>query len=203
MTGALAAALVQAQAAMPAVEADKVNPHFKSKFVSLDHLIAKTRPVLNKHGLAITQAPTHLEGQPALQTMILHESGESLVSVMPLLVAKSDMQALGSAVTYAKRYAWSAACGISADEDDDGESAATATTADAGHSAKVNGSPKATKAQVDLVETLIRGLNESNKLGEPAIRDGMRSAYGTEVTAELSPTQATELSQRLTAKAAS
>ena len=59
-SGALAAALVAAQAEMPKVEADAVNPHFKSRFVSLDHLIAKTRPVLNKHGLAIMQAPnTH------------------------------------------------------------------------------------------------------------------------------------------------
>ncbi len=50
---ALYAALAKAQADMPAVEKDGFNPHFKSKFTSLDHLIAKTRPVLNRNGLAI------------------------------------------------------------------------------------------------------------------------------------------------------
>lgn len=120
MPESLAQALVAAQADMPAVEADAVNPHFKSKFVSLDHLIAKTRPVLNKHGLAIMQSPSHIDGQPALTTTIHHLSGESVSATMPLLVAKEDMQGMGAALTYARRYAWAAALGICADEDDDG-----------------------------------------------------------------------------------
>ncbi len=120
----LAEALVAAQAEFPAVEPNAVNPHFKSKFVTLDHLIAKTRPILNKHGLAITQEPSVSEGGfPTLTTTLLHISGESRSSVMPLLLTKQDMQGLGAALTYAKRYAWSAALGISADEDDDGNAA--------------------------------------------------------------------------------
>lgn len=119
----LAEALVAAQADMPAVAPDAVNPHFRSKFVSLDHLIAMTRPVLNRHGLAIRQSPTHIDGQPALETTIHHVSGEEASSVMPLLVSKSDMQGLGGAITYARRYAWAAALGICADEDDDGNQA--------------------------------------------------------------------------------
>lgn len=116
----LAAALVAAQAELPAVEKDARNPHFNSMFVSLDHLIAKTRPVLNKHGLAVTQAPAHIDGAPALETTLIHVSGETRTSVMPLLVDRANMQGLGSAISYAKRYAWAAALGISADEDDDG-----------------------------------------------------------------------------------
>ena len=42
---------------------------------------------------------------------------------MPLILAKQDMQALGSAITYARRYAWAAALGIAADEDDDHQAA--------------------------------------------------------------------------------
>ena len=122
MTG-LAAALVAAQKEMPKVEPDAVNPHFKSKFVSLDHLIAKTRPVLNKHGLAIVQSPTHIEGSPALATTLYHSSGESATDVMPLILAGSNMQKLGAALTYARRYAWAAALGIAGEEDDDGEQA--------------------------------------------------------------------------------
>lgn len=119
----LAAALVAAQAEMPAVEPNATNPHFKSKFVSLDHLIAKTRPVLNAHGLAIVQRPTHLDGAPALETLLVHSSGETESSVMPLLLTKEDMQGLGAAITYARRYAWAAALGIASEADDDGESA--------------------------------------------------------------------------------
>lgn len=120
----LAQALVAAQAAMPRVEPDATNPHFKSRFVSLDHLIAKTRPVLNKHGLAILQAPSaDMDGKPALTTTIYHVSGEKHSSQMPLLVGREDMQGLGAALTYARRYAWAAALGICADEDDDGEQA--------------------------------------------------------------------------------
>lgn len=125
MSGELAAALVKAQAAMPAVEPNATNPHFKSKFVSLDHLIAKTRPVLNKHGLAITQNPTHIDGAPALATTLKHDSGEEVTYVMPLLLGGPDMQKLGAALTYARRYAWAAALGIAGEEDDDGHAAST------------------------------------------------------------------------------
>jgi hypothetical protein len=119
----LAAALVKAQAEMPAVEPDQVNPHYKSRFVSLDHLIAKTRPTLAKHGLVIAQFPSHLDGAPALTTRLIHESGELLESTLPLVLAKNDMQGLGGALTYARRYAWAAVLGISEEEDDDAERA--------------------------------------------------------------------------------
>lgn len=123
MNPELAAALVAAQAEMPAVKADASNPHFKSKFVSLDHLIASTRPVLNRHGLAIIQAPANIDGQPALETQIIHKDGASVSSLMPLILAKDDMQGMGAAITYARRYAWAAALGIAGEDDDDGESA--------------------------------------------------------------------------------
>lgn len=121
----LAAALVKAQQEMPPVDKDSRNPHFGNSFASLDNIVAKTRPVLNKHGLAIVQFPTVSElGQPCLRTILVHsESGEQLQADMPLLVGKQDMQGLGSAITYARRYAWAAALGIASDEDDDGHHA--------------------------------------------------------------------------------
>jgi hypothetical protein len=123
----LAGALVEAQKEMPAVAKDGTNPHFKSKFVSLDNLIEKTRPVLNKHGLAIVQFPSVSElGAPTLRTILVHsESGEQLSADMPLFLAGQDMQKYGAALTYARRYAWAAALGIASDEDDDGNTAAT------------------------------------------------------------------------------
>lgn len=120
----LAAALIAAQEEMPAVPPDSVNPHFKSKFVSLGHLIAKVRPVLNKHGLGFTQYPSRAEdGTPTLVTILLHTSGERLESEAPLLLPKQDPQGQGSAITYMRRYALAATLGISDQEDDDGNGA--------------------------------------------------------------------------------
>lgn len=119
-------ALVAAQAEMPAVpKTAKAN---YGNYATLDSLIALTRPVLNRHGLAITQLPgwIHVADNPAptLRTILIHgSSGDSMESEMLLILGKTDMQNLGSAMTYAKRYAWSAVLGISADDDDDGTTA--------------------------------------------------------------------------------
>jgi ERF superfamily len=117
----LSEALVAAQKEMPAVDRDSTNPHFKSKFTSLDNLLAKVRPVLNRHGVAVVQMPSQDDaGKPTLVTRLVHTSGEAMESTMPLLLAKSDPQGLGSALTYSKRYALSAALAIADQEDDDG-----------------------------------------------------------------------------------
>jgi ERF superfamily len=124
----LALALVSAQLEMPELEKNAVNPHFKNRFMSLDNLIAKTRPVLNKHGLAIAQFPTVSEtGGLVLTTVLLHgESGERLEFDTPLLGGAENMQQLGAAITYARRYAWQAVLGVAAEEDTDGETTKTA-----------------------------------------------------------------------------
>lgn len=120
----LAEAFVAAQAEMPAVDRDQTNPHFKSKFISLGNLLAKTRPVLNRHGLAVIQAPAlDSEGRFVLRTIIKHSAGDSLEFDAPLTPAKNDPQGQGSAITYMRRYALSAALAIADQEDDDGNGA--------------------------------------------------------------------------------
>lgn len=118
----LAKALVAAQAEFdPVTKAAQAN---YGKYATLDEIIEKTRPILNRHGLVVTQFPEVAEtGQPLLRTTITHTSGESVSHAMPLLLQKQDMQALGSAITYARRYAWASALGIAAEEDDDGNQA--------------------------------------------------------------------------------
>ena len=116
----LAKALVAFQAEAPALPLDGVNPHYGNRFTTLDALVTSVRPVLAKHGLSFVQLPTHYDGQPALRTVLLHESGERLEDVMLLKEAKPDPQGQGSALTYARRYALAATLGLVADEDDDG-----------------------------------------------------------------------------------
>lgn len=129
----LATALVEAQKDMPVVHktASANTGTFSYSYVTLDQLIEKTKPVLIKNGLAIAQFPTETStGAPGLRTILMHNtSGESLEATVPLLLnGKHDMQSLGGAITYARRYGWAAVLGIANDEDDDGAAASAPGT---------------------------------------------------------------------------
>jgi hypothetical protein len=161
----LASALVAAQANMPTVAKDAENPHFKSKFVSLDALIEKTRPVLNGHGLALVQFPTVSDlGAPVLRTILIHgPSGEQLTADMALLVTGTTMQQLGSAITYARRYAWAAVLGVATEADDDGNSA----------------SPKVIS---DDQRRRLFTIAGKRSMEEPVLRDIIKGVTGSEST---------------------
>lgn len=130
MNTKLNAALVAAIAELRNVQKDKTNPHFKSKFASLDAIIDATRPVLSKHGLAIVQMPEYdFNNQCAgVTTRVIHTSGEFSESKLLLPVKSNDPMACGSAISYSRRYSMSAVLMICADEDDDGVSASKPVT---------------------------------------------------------------------------
>lgn len=116
----LATALVKAQADIKFATKDANNPFFKSKYADLPAVIEAIKPALNKSGISFLQVVVP-EG---VETMLLHESGEYISGITPVVVAKqNDPQALGSAITYAKRYGLQAIVGVPADVDDDGEGA--------------------------------------------------------------------------------
>lgn len=117
-------AVIQAQAEFPAIRKDGYNPHFKSKFSSLTAVKDATQPVLAKHGLAVLQFPsTTDDGKPALTTWLVHESGQWIKDTTVLSLSKIDPQSQGGAITYLRRYAWTAVLGLVADDDDDGNAA--------------------------------------------------------------------------------
>lgn len=118
LTAALAAFLGEVRD--PAL--DGVNPHFRSKYATLPGVLQTVRPLLAKHRLAVVQAPDLLDGRLVLKTRLLHAEGEVIETALPLPEA-TTMQAMGSAITYARRYALTALLGICGDEDDDGNSA--------------------------------------------------------------------------------
>jgi hypothetical protein len=110
--------LAKAQGEMRDAKKDSVNPHFRSKYADLSSIIEACRKPLTSNGIAFTQ----LIGDDGnnLITMLLHaDSGEWLKSVFPILCDKKSAQAIGSAITYAKRYSLAAICGIGSDDDDD------------------------------------------------------------------------------------
>ena len=120
----LATALAKAQAECQNVVMNKVNPHFRSKYADLAAVRDAVIPAFTKHGLSIVQAPT-TDGFSgfSLETRIMHQSGEELVFNFPLPPDVTKMQAVGSAISYARRYTLSALAGIASEEDDDGNAA--------------------------------------------------------------------------------
>jgi hypothetical protein len=117
----IAGALVKFQASVSKVAKEANNPFFKKKYASLANILDTIQKPLSECGLAISQFP---DGD-ALTTIIVHsESGEWMESsyVMPV-VKQNDPQAMGSAITYARRYALGSILNLNIDDDDDGEKA--------------------------------------------------------------------------------
>lgn len=118
----LAEALSSAQATMSGAKKDKANPFFKSKYADLSSIFEAVKEPFAENGLCITQIMEVLEsGRTVLKTMLMHKSGQSIVSSM-ILPDIADPQKLGSAITYFRRYSLMSIAGIPA-EDDDGNSA--------------------------------------------------------------------------------
>lgn len=145
---ALAKALAKAQAELKNPPKDKTNPHFRSKYADLATVRDWVLPVLNRHGLSVVQLPCEWCGRPALLTLLMHESGEYFGAYLPLLLTKQDPQGLGSALTYARRYALQALAGVAADEDVDGE------PPNSGGSSHSNGEGDTTPAEESLAERI-------------------------------------------------
>lgn len=113
-------ALAKAQGDMKAAVMDAKNPHFGSKYATLSAIQDAYRTPLSKQGLAVIQMVESDGSVYEITTTLGHSSGQWISSQFKLLVDKQTMQGLGSAITYARRYAVSAMVGIVSDEDDDG-----------------------------------------------------------------------------------
>jgi hypothetical protein len=122
----LADALCKAQGQMEGAAKDSVNPHFRNKYADLAAVWDAIRKPLAANGLSIVQFPRTVQQGVEIETTLLHTSGEFLRDSLWLPCSKVDAQGIGSAITYGRRYALMAVCGI-APVDDDGE-AAVATT---------------------------------------------------------------------------
>lgn len=124
--GQLAKALSQVQAVLENVTKDQKGYNYK--YANLTSCLEVIKHPFLENNLAISQVISIYEGEQVLITLLIHESGEWIKSIFPLKheVAKgmNDMQALGSAISYARRYALSSIVGIG-QEDDDGATAKT------------------------------------------------------------------------------
>lgn len=94
-------ALADLQASIGKVVKNTDNPYYKSHYADLNALFEQIKPIINEKGFVLVQTVVC----DKLETTLIHlETGKSLHSAMDLLTAKPDMQQLGSAITYARRY---------------------------------------------------------------------------------------------------
>lgn len=149
-------ALVAASCEFEPIEKDRVNPFLKSKYATLDSVLKSVEPALLRHGLKLVQAvDIHESGAPVLKTTLYHESGQSISSSYPLIL-NDDPQKFGAAITYARRYSVCAALNITADQDDDAQSAKPATKAGSSTPAVLPVSGKRQQAMSDVDAELKR-----------------------------------------------
>jgi len=121
-------ALAAAQSEIGGAKKDSENPHFRSKYADLASVWDAWQKVGPKHGFSVIQTGSLQDGQWVLTTTLMHESGHQVFGHVPLLNSKGDMQGLGSALTYARRYGLAAMVGI-CPEDDDANAAVEPTAA--------------------------------------------------------------------------
>lgn len=126
----LATAMAKFQAEVKPALKGSTNPYFKSKYADLQSCWDAAREALTKNGLSVIQGGPPYLVLPAnngevvtVCTRLLHSSGQWIESSLTMKPAKADPQGVGSAVTYARRYALAAILGLVADEDDDGNAA--------------------------------------------------------------------------------
>ncbi len=112
--------LMEARADIEPIKKSGTNPHFGNKYATLESVIEAVTEPLQKHGFLLMHRTISNEHGKSITTELVHESGESFVTAIPLVLGKNDMQGLGSAITYARRYGIMSLLNLPA-EDDDGE----------------------------------------------------------------------------------
>jgi len=139
--------ILQARGMIGAVSKNAKNPFFKSNYADINNVIETITPVCESLGIVFTQCPKVIDGKDVLYTRLtLQDNNEQFIdSEVRLLLPSADMQKLGSAITYARRYALISMFGLET-EDDDGQSASKKLTATQKRNQEIN------KAMEALVE---------------------------------------------------
>jgi hypothetical protein len=118
----LATALALAQGEIAHAKKESENPHFKHRYADLASIWDACRGALTKRGLSIVQSPRLIAGGDLwlveVETTLLHQSGQSLSDILAVPVNPASAQAVGSAITYARRYALASFVGVAPEDDD-------------------------------------------------------------------------------------
>lgn len=115
--------LIEAQKEINHASQDGKNPYFKSNYATLEQVITTVKPALNRHGIYFQQKSHLSDDGVGVETIFYGHGSELSSGIVHIPCDKKDPQSYGSALTYAKRYSLSLACGIGHQKDDDAEQA--------------------------------------------------------------------------------
>lgn len=199
--GELLAALSAFQGEVESVSKDAANPFFKSSYASLPAVVKAASPLLAKHTLTVTQHLGHDEDGDTLTTIVGHASGQYLGDTMRLRPVKDDPQAQGSATTYGRRYAYMAALGLVAEEDDDGNAGSGGSPASRTRRAAPKSKPKQPVIDANRLQSLqVLAHGAGGKKVADVLKD-LNCTLGQTLAATLSqltPEQADKFEQAVT-----
>lgn len=120
----IAKAMCDFQGDYEGAQKEGLNPHFKSKYITLDSIRQSIKTHMKLNGLSVMQDVTSQGNTVSVETRIQHISGQFMeFGPLTITLGKIDAQSAGSAATYAERYALCAALGISSEIDDDANAA--------------------------------------------------------------------------------
>lgn len=162
-------ALFTARKEIQALAKDAANPHFKSRYTTLTALVTAVQPQFDANDLVWSAKPRRNEsGFLELAWTLRHvKSEEWIEGAMPLLLVKEDMQAFGSAITYARRYVLEAVLNL-VSEDDDGN-AASAPSASQVREQAAYGTPPAGRKPSEKQLGYLRKLVTDSGAEKPVI----------------------------------
>lgn len=159
----LAKALTLFKTKVGSIKKDSTNPHFKNRYASLSTILDNIRVPLLECNLEFIQIPD----ADMLITILTHmESGEFVQSNYQLNPVSNNPQGIGSAITYARRYALGAILGLNIEEDDDANSASGVKPA--------SKTKSQTEAEVDKAITQLLKCNNVDEL--TMLKDSLDSA---------------------------
>ena len=180
----IAAALAKFQSEVKDPTRNGENPHFKSKYVQLDGLLAAVRPILANHGLSLMQSTGGDGVNISVSTLIMHTSGEWIETEPLVLKAQqATPQGAGSACTYGRRFSLSAALGVAWDDDDDGNAASNPPT---------KAKPKKAPTKDEHLKAVAAEAKKQHLSGED-VKEVMRRKYGKSASGELTDAEAADL----------
>lgn len=201
--GQIAEALSKAQEAMDSAEKSKYNPGFKSNYADLASVIKAAKGPLGANGLAYVQTVEADGPSVTCFTELFHTSGEFFRGRLRLQAANQTAQGIGSAITYARRYALAAILGIaSEDEDDDAQAAQgeqlpaappkkfgtpNVTPNQAQRGASVQGKPQPTQAPVQAPSQQTQTAQQESLVKKAAGLFGGRLIDAAEGVQEIPP----------------
>tara|TARA_Y100001937_G_scaffold98202_1_gene133929 strand:+ start:2060 stop:2770 length:711 start_codon:yes stop_codon:yes gene_type:complete len=156
----LAMALCLAQADIKDAKTNKKNAYIGNSYADLTAVWQACRAALTKNDLAVVQRfKDDNRGTTYLETLLIHTSGESISSELPLMNVK-DWHSMGSAITYARRYSLCALVGIAPDGEDDDGAAAQAGTKKAPTAGSRKSYPKRKKQEGTIKDQAMAILEE-------------------------------------------